>query len=239
MIRQLNEKPYVEMTLSWLNRCGISVSIQEKGHYQVPCGQEYKPFDVDIPADFSTATFPLCAASICGTEVLLKGLDRTDLQGDKVVIEHVHAMGTILKDQSDGLLVLGNPLQGKAFDLNDIPDSLPAMAVLACFAEGETRLYNVPQARLKECDRIEAMSTELRKMGADIREEPDGLIIRKSKLQGAKVHSRDDHRVAMALAIAGLAASGVTEIQNADCIAVTFPAFVPLMQSLGAHMEVR
>jgi 3-phosphoshikimate 1-carboxyvinyltransferase len=112
------------------------------------------------------------------------------------------------------------------------------MAVAGCFAEGETRLLNVPQARLKETDRIHVMCTELKKMGADIEELPDGLIIRKSRLRGCAVSGHDDHRVVMALAVAGLNTDGVTEIGTAEAMNVTFPEFPEMVASCGGKMEL-
>jgi 3-phosphoshikimate 1-carboxyvinyltransferase len=114
------------------------------------------------------------------------------------------------------------------------------MAVAACFAEGSTVLGNVPQARIKETDRIECMSRELRKMGADIEELPDGMIINgcPNGLRGAEVESYNDHRIAMALAVAGLASEGSTIINNAEAASVTYPSFIGDFRKLGAAFEV-
>jgi len=113
----------------------------------------------------------------------------------------------------------------------------PAMAVAATLARGETRLVNVPQARLKETDRIAVMASELTRMGAQIEELEDGLVIQGGKLSGAELSGHDDHRVVMALAVAGLAAEGETVIDTAESAAVTFPNFVELMTSVGANMR--
>jgi 3-phosphoshikimate 1-carboxyvinyltransferase len=114
---------------------------------------------------------------------------------------------------------------------------LPCLAVAACFAEGETRLVNVPQARLKETDRISVMRDELAKLGADIFELPDGLVIRKSKLTGGAVNARADHRVVMALSVAGLACEKEVVVDTAEASNVTFPDFFALMKSVGAKIE--
>ena len=121
--------------------------------------------------------------------------------------------------------------------MNATPDALPAMAVAGCFAEGETKLLNVPQARIKETDRISVMCHELRKMGADIFELPDGLVIRKSKLTGCEVSGHYDHRIAMALAIAGINSEGVTIIDTARSINITFPEFVSYLKHCGGAVE--
>ena len=117
------------------------------------------------------------------------------------------------------------------------PDALPALAVAGCFASGTTRLVNVPQARIKETDRLAVMRQELQKMGGRLRELPDGLVIQGGALRGAPVDGHDDHRVVMALAVAGLAASGRTEVSGAEAAAVTFPTFIELMTALGARIR--
>jgi 3-phosphoshikimate 1-carboxyvinyltransferase len=111
------------------------------------------------------------------------------------------------------------------------------MAVAGCVAGGETRLVNVAQARIKETDRLRVMREELAKMGARVEERPDGLIVQGGALRGAAVHGWADHRVVMALAVAGLAASGRTEVDTAEAASVTFPKFVALMQQLGARIQ--
>jgi len=235
-VLKLNERPYVEMTLGWLDAQGIRYKHEDMRRVRVHGGQAYTAFDRAIPADFSSATFFLCAAAITGSEVTLLGLDRDDTQGDKAVVEMLAAMGAEVEWLPDGLRIRGRGLKGGEFDLNATPDALPSMAVAACFASGETRLVNVPQARIKETDRIAVMHQELAKMGARIEERPDGLVIQGGTLRGAVVDGHTDHRVVMALAVAGMAASGRTEVTTAEAAAVTFPTFVDLMAKLGARI---
>ena len=122
--------------------------------------------------------------------------------------------------------------------MNSTPDALPALSVLGAFAEGTTTLYNVPQARVKETDRIKVMAEELGKMDVDIKEREEGLIIHKSALKANKVRGHNDHRVVMALSLAGLIAEGKTEITSAESIGVTYPGFIESMQSLGAKIKL-
>lgn len=236
-VSNLIERPYVEMTLQWLEDCGIKLTHDGLARFSIPGSQVYRAFDRAIPADFSSATFFMCAAAITGSDITLHGLDMSDTQGDRVVAEMLGHMGASVQAVDDGIRVSGGSLHGAEFDLADTPDALPAMAVTACFAEGETRLVNVAQARLKETDRITAVREELAGMGADIDELPDGLVIRGRHLRGAVVSGRQDHRIVMALAIAGLAAEGETIIHSAEALDVTFPNFVELMQSVGARVE--
>ncbi|MHC4481904.1 MAG: 3-phosphoshikimate 1-carboxyvinyltransferase, partial [Planctomycetota bacterium] len=117
-------------------------------------------------------------------------------------------------------------------------DALPSLAVAGCFARGETRLLTVPQARLKETDRLTVMAKELRKMGGEVEELADGPVISHRLLHGAEVDGRGDHRAVMALAVAGLAAEGETTVHTAEAASVTFPDFAELMRSAGAQMEI-
>ena len=236
----LNESDYVRITLDWLERCGIKVDISsDLLHCQITGNQKYQPFTRVIPADFSTAAFPLGAGVIAGKELQILNLDFTDLQGDKRVFEYISAMGGNIVYTQDKVTVCASRLTGKTFDLNATPDALPLMAVTGCYASGETALINVPQARLKECDRISAMCKELRKMGADITELPDGMIIRGGKqLTGCEVESYHDHRIAMALSVAALGASGKTRIKDAECCEVTYPEFLADFRRLGMQIEV-
>ena len=233
----LNEIPYVTMTLNWLDKLGIKYENKDYKTFSIKGKQKYKSFDEHIPADFSSAAFFLAAAAITGAELVLEGLDFTDTQGDKEVVNILKAMGAEAETGANYIAIKGGKLKGGVFDLNAIPDSLPSLAVAACFAEGETRLVNVAQARVKETDRIKVMCEELGKMGADIEELPDGLVIRKSELKGALVNGHHDHRVVMALSVAGLIADGRTEIDTAEAAAVTFPEFYDLMKDIKADIS--
>ncbi len=234
----LNEAPYVTMTLKWMERLGINCDSEGFRKFHVRGRQRYRSFHESIPADFSSATFFLAASAITGSEMVLHGLDYTDSQGDKEVVNILMKMGADVEISDTWIRIRGGRLKGGVFDLNPIPDSLPALAVTACFAEGETRLINVPQARLKETDRIHVMYEELKKMGASIEELPDGLVIRRSELRGASVRGHGDHRVVMALSVAGLASEGETVVDTAESVSVTFPEFSRLIRTAGADIEV-
>ncbi|MDI6828541.1 MAG: 3-phosphoshikimate 1-carboxyvinyltransferase, partial [Armatimonadota bacterium] len=240
-IRVINavETPYIEMTLGWLDEQGIRYEREGFEKFQVPGRQKYQAFEKAIPGDFSSATFFLCAAAITGSELTLVGLDMKDSQGDKAIVDMLKKMGAEIKVVQEGILIRGGDLQGGEFDLNATPDALPAMAVTACFASGTTRLVNVPQARHKETDRISVMCQELTKMGGEVRELPDGIEITGKPLRGTVVHGHGDHRVVMALAVAGLAAEGRTEVSTAEAVSVTFPNFVELMRIAGADISTK
>lgn len=234
----LNERPYVGMTLDWLARQGIRVqAATDWSDFRIPGGQAFRPVDRRIPADFSSATFFLAAGALPGNAVECRGLDYTDTQGDKTIVEYLRQMGAEIEIESDTIRVRAKDLVGCELDINATPDALPMLAALACFARGETRLVNVPQARAKETDRIAVMREELSKMGADIEELSDGLVIRESRLRGAVVHSHDDHRIVMALAVAATQAEGVSLIEHAEAMSVTYPGFADSLRALGGHAE--
>ena len=238
-VTKLNEVPYVEITLDWLYR--MSVRYEKSNDlkwFKIYGEQKYGAFKFSVPGDFSTATFPLVAAAVTGGEIRLENLDFNDRQGDKEVFTYLEKMGAeIIRGPQMTTVKSKGMLRGIEMDLNSTPDALPALAVAGCFAEGQTVLKNVPQARIKETDRIACMTCELRKMGADITELEDGMIIRKSSLRGAELEGHGDHRIVMSLAIAGMFAEGETTINGAEAASVTYPEFFKHFQNAGADFR--
>jgi len=240
-VLKVNEKPYIDITLGWLDFLNIKYQAEaDYSQFRIKGNQKYTPFSITIPADFSTASFPLAAAAITGGKIKIMNIDFTDKQGDKEVFDYFERMGTRINKYSNYAKVSGTSqlLGDIEIDMNNTPDGLPIMAVAACFAKGKTILSNAEHARIKETDRIKAMKSELKKMGADIEEKHDGLIINYSKLHGAVVNGHSDHRIIMSLAIAGMASDGVTIIENASEISVTYPNFINDFKKLGANIKV-
>ncbi|MDR0331276.1 MAG: 3-phosphoshikimate 1-carboxyvinyltransferase [Chitinispirillales bacterium] len=238
-VQNLHEQPYVEMTLWWLAGQGIEVECsKELTTYKIRGGQGYKPFDAVIPGDFSSAAFSAVAAAIGGSPVMLRGLDFSDTQGDKEIFCHLEAMGAKVERGQSEVTVYGGNLHGAIIDLNSTPDALPALAVAAASAQGETVFTNVEQARIKETDRIAVMAQELGKMGIEVKELPDGMVVRGGRLRAALVESHHDHRVAMALAVAGMNADGETVIEGAEAAGITYGPFVEDFSRLGANIAV-
>lgn len=234
------EKPWVGLTLDWLNRLGVTYKQEHFTHYWIQGNEKIQGFEYPVPGDFSSAAFPLAAALITRSEITLKNLDFQDLQGDKQLLEVFRAMGAIITvDEINKSLHVkpGEILKGVEVDMNDLIDAVPILTVVACFATGQTRLTNAAIARQKECDRLFAITKELRKMGAAIIEQEDGLLIQPAKLKGADVDSHHDHRIAMSLAVAGLAAEGNTTVQATDCVSKTFSSFVHDFKGLGALIQ--
>jgi 3-phosphoshikimate 1-carboxyvinyltransferase len=229
----LNEKPYIEMTLSYLERQRIPYEkAKDFSFFRINGGAAYAPMNGPVTADFSSAAFPAAAAVVSKGKVTLSGLDPCDTQGDKVFFDILAYMGAFVEwkepiaDEWEVTVEGTDSLKAGIFDLNATPDLLPIMAVVAAFAEGETLLTNVAHARLKETDRITAMARELGKLGVYCEEKQDGLLIRGGKVQGGKVDGRGDHRIVMALACAGLGAESEIEISGAEASGVTYPDFL-------------
>jgi len=233
----LNEPGYVQMTLDWLDKQGIAYENHNFRKFKIKGNQKYKAFDTCLPADFSSATFFFCAAALVADEVTLLGLDFSDSQPDKAVVDYLKTMGANVTTESKAVTIKAAPLKGIEIDMNKTPDALPAMAVTAAFAAGTTKLINAPQARGKETDRIKCMAKELKKLSVDVEELSDGLIIHRSEVRPAKLHGWADHRIVMALSLAGLAVEGECSIDTAEAMSVTFPDYVELMKSIGANME--
>jgi 3-phosphoshikimate 1-carboxyvinyltransferase len=234
----LNEPGYVQMTLDWLDKQGIAYENDRMRRFRVQGGQSYRAYDLPVPADFSSATFFLCAGALFADEITLEGLDFADSQPDKAVVDYLRAMGADISIDADAITVRAAALKGAEIDMNATPDALPAMAVVGAYAEGTTRLVNVPQARMKETDRIACMAQELTKMDARVEELPDGMVVHHSKLKAAHLDGRGDHRIVMALSLAAMGLDESCTIDTAEAMAVTFPDFVDLMRSVGADMTL-
>ena len=233
----LNERPYVDMTCWWLDKLGLRYEREGYGRFRVPGGQALPGFEAEVPADFSSAAFLVAAGALPGGEAVLEGLDLSDPQGDKAILGMVAGMGAEVRSENGAIRVRGRALRGGEFDLNATPDLLPVMAVLGALAEGETRLVNVAQARIKETDRIAAMREVIESLGGSAQELPDGLIIQGGGLRGGRAPGFGDHRVVMAAAVAGLAAPQGVVVDTAEAMRVTFPDFCERMRAIGAEME--
>lgn len=238
---ELRSKPYVEITLELLDGAGARIKrSRDLMEFKIPGGQVFKAIDFKVPGDFSSASFMLAAAALAGGTVRVSNLDVQSAQGDKRIIELLREFGADVRVKGKAVEVSGGgELSGIEADCGNNPDLVPALAVLGSVAEGRTRLLNIPHLRLKETDRIRALASELRKLGAEVEERPDELRIRGVKrLKGAKLTSYGDHRMAMALAVASLVAWGETIIDGAESISVSYPSFVEDIRKLGGKVEL-
>lgn len=235
------EKPWINLTLHWLKKLGAKITHRNHEEYWVSGKMHYEDFEYTVPGDWSSAAFPIVAALLTRSEIVLDNLDLTDHQGDKQIIDCLLLMGANIEVDSDHKRIVvkkTSHLKGIDIDLNNFIDAIAILAVVGCFAEGKTHLYNAQIARHKESDRIAAITKELRKMGASIEEKEDGLIIYPSFLKSAELYSHKDHRIAMALSVAALAARGTSLINDVECIAKTYPTFIDDFRQLGAKIEI-
>jgi len=240
IVRRPGEKPWVGVTLNWLDRCGVEYSNDGFEHYRVRGKGRWGPFEAQIPLDWSAALYPIVAAVLTrDSEVRLPGLDFEDCQGDKAVVSVLRDMGADIEVTQDAVIARSSKLVGRTIDCNDFIDQFMLLAVVGACAEGETVLMNAEICRHKECDRISAMDSALTAMGAHVEQRPDGLVIRRGKLTGTRIDSSADHRMVMTMAVAALVAEGHTLIRDVECIKKTFPAFVSEMRKIGCEMQTQ
>lgn len=239
-VKNPGELPWVALTLDWFDRLGISYKNHNFEKYRVDGGSVYEGFEYTVPGDFSSAAFPLAAALVTNSEITLHHIEMSDPQGDKELVNVFQKMGAKINiDHEKKILHVskGANLKGIEVDINNFVDAITILSVVACYSEGETHIRNAAIARKKECNRIECIARELKKMGADIVETNDGLIIRKSELRGANLHSYQDHRMVMSLTVAALGAKGESTIGPVECVAKTFPTFLKDFSHLGVKIE--
>ena len=235
---KLESKGYVEMTFEVLVEHGLEGAVNpELSCLWIPANQSYRPCDHTVPGDFSSAAFLLAAAAVTSSRVTVKNLEYQTAQGDRAIVSILEEMDAAVKIRDNSVEVDGGQLVGVDIDAKDIPDLVPVCAVLACYAEGRSEIYNAKRLRYKESDRLDSISTELKKMGADIIVNEDGLTINGSSgLHGATIDPHNDHRIAMACAVAALGAVGETKIQNVECINKSYPQFFSDLRVLGANV---
>jgi 3-phosphoshikimate 1-carboxyvinyltransferase len=220
----LVSRPYVAMTLAVMQAFGVRVENRKFRRFDIAAAH-YTGRVYPIEPDASAASYFFAAAAITGGTVTALGLGTDSLQGDLAFVDVLEHMGCTVIRERDATTVTGGPLRGVNVDMNAISDTVMTQAVVALFASGVSRIRNVGHIRHKETDRLAALATELRKLGASVDEQEDGLIIvPPEKLQPARIATYDDHRMAMAFALAGLKAEGIT-ILDPGCVAKTYPGF--------------
>ncbi|GHU95013.1 3-phosphoshikimate 1-carboxyvinyltransferase [Clostridia bacterium] len=206
----LESKPYIEMTLDVMSSFGVCVETLENG-WKLQGNQKYIYTSYAVESDYSQAAFFLAAAAL-GRDVTCKGLSPSSRQGDRKIIEIVAK--------------IGNSLQPVDVDASDIPDIVPPIAALCCFCEGESHIYNAKRLRFKESDRLHALASELSKLGADIAEGSDSLAIRgKKRLAGGCADSHNDHRIAMAVAVAAIGCDAPVDLTGWESVKKSYPNF--------------
>jgi 3-phosphoshikimate 1-carboxyvinyltransferase len=217
-------EPYVRMTVDMMRLFGAVTASDYQTYFESSQIPWYQNRIFEIDPDATAASYFLAAAAINGGEITLEGFGRGGLQGDIRFVMVLNEMNCRIKESARGVSLQGFPLRGIDVDMNDISDCVPTLAAVACFAEGPTTIRNVAHIRHKESDRIAALATELRKVGAEVDEFPDGLSITPRPLHGAEIETYNDHRIAMSMALIGLKVPGIV-IKNPGCVAKTYPGF--------------
>jgi 3-phosphoshikimate 1-carboxyvinyltransferase len=223
--------PYVRMTLEMMWQFGVAVRSDLTTYFHVPQANWYTARYYGIEPDASAASYFLGAAAVTRGEVTVSDLGCCTLQGDIRFLEPLRTMGCEAFTHSAGVTVRGGPLRGIDVDMNAISDTVMTLAAVACFAEGPTTIRNVAHVRHKETDRLAALATELRRLGAGVEEFADGLTITPRPLHGAAVETYNDHRMAMSLSLIGLRVPGVV-VKNPGCVAKTYPEFFADLEKL-------
>ncbi|MDR0309395.1 MAG: 3-phosphoshikimate 1-carboxyvinyltransferase [Candidatus Methanoplasma sp.] len=230
-------EPYLDVTTHIMRLFGAGVS-KENNVFKVKGGTGYRPYDYVVPADFSSAAFPLVAGAL-GGEVTVMGLQMDDPQGDRVIVDILKNAGASVYTGKDSVTVKKMGLKATDIDIGGCPDLFPILAVLLSTAEGTSRLCGAPQLRFKESDRIRTTVGMLKAIGADASETDDGCIIKgKKRLSGGTVDNEGDHRIMMAAAVASLICDNAVIMENAECCSVSYPEFPEHMRSLGMRTEV-
>jgi 3-phosphoshikimate 1-carboxyvinyltransferase len=236
----LESKDYVKMTQEVLTQHHIEVKTSDDyRQIRIPGNQIFRQVNCKVPGDFSSAAFLLAAAAITESNLKIDNLTYETVQGDRAILGILKQMGVNGKVCEDKVEIQGSGGLLKAVDIDakNIPDLVPICSVLACYADGESKIYNAQRLRFKESDRLASGHEELTKMGASIVINQDGLTIKgPCKLHGATINPHNDHRIAMSCTVAALKASGQTIIENAECVRKSYPSFYTDLQALGAEI---
>ncbi|MGH8746381.1 MAG: 3-phosphoshikimate 1-carboxyvinyltransferase [Burkholderiales bacterium] len=234
---ELISKPYVEITLSLMRRFGVDVAREDWRRFRLASLRYASPGQMIVEGDASSASYFLAAAAIGGGPVRVEGVGRDSIQGDVRFTEVLERMGARVSMGSDWTEVsCGCGLKAIDMDLNHIPDAAMTAAVLALFADGPSTLRNIASWRVKETDRLAAMATELRKLGAEVEEGPDYLrIVPPAHLiPDVAIDTYDDHRIAMSFALAALGGVAV-RINDPSCVAKTFPHYFASLARISEY----
>jgi len=234
----LVSKPYVDLTIAIMRKFGVEVKIEEEYKKYVVVHQIYKSTTVSIPSDFSNLALLLAANVLLGDGLNIEISLDTVPQGDEAIVDILERLGVNVTLEND-IITTKSPvsLNGGKFDLLDTPDLLPAIAILALKSEKPIEIFNVKHARYKETDRIAIISRELKKIGLDVEEKDDGMILKKSsELYPSELNSENDHRLFMAFSIVGMFVGECT-VSDPDAVKVSYPEFISDLVNVGAKIN--
>ncbi len=233
----LESKGYIDLTIDVLKMFGVNVINENYKKFIIKGNQEYKPFDYEVEGDYSQAAFFL-EANMLGAEINLLKMNKNSNQGDKKILNDIKDFGGELEFKDNKLVLVNKNLKPATIDFAQSPDLGPALTVLASLIPGESNFINAKRLRIKECDRITCMKEEIEKLGGNIKELPDGMIINGvNRFHGGVCDSHNDHRVVMSLAMATLMMDGDLIIDNYEAINKSFPHFFKIFEGLGGKVK--
>jgi 3-phosphoshikimate 1-carboxyvinyltransferase len=224
-------KPYIDMTIGVMRTFGVEVSREGYNHFHIRGNQCYHAGNYTVEPDCSNASYFWAAAAITGGTVRVRGITRQSGQGDIRLLELFEQMGCKVIEENNGIAVSGEKLKAIEADMADMPDMVPTLAVVAAYTDGTTIIKNVAHLKAKESDRLNAVATELSKMGIEASCHDTGLIIKGGTPHGATIHTYNDHRIAMCFAVAGLITPGL-RIENESCVEKSFPNFWDVFEAM-------
>jgi 3-phosphoshikimate 1-carboxyvinyltransferase len=232
-VNNLKSKPYIDLTIEVLNDFGVFVQNNNYDLFQIPGNQKYQAQSYEVEGDWSGGAFLLVAGAINGN-VSIQGLRNRSSQSDKAVISVLELAGTNMTVTSDRIDISKSSLKAFEFDATESPDLFPPLVALASYCNGRSVIKGVSRLSYKESDRSVALKEEFGKMNISIETKDDLMFVNGGTVTGARVHSHDDHRIAMALAVAALRASDKVIIQRSDCIAKSYPGFFDDLRAIEA-----
>ncbi|MCM1567634.1 MAG: 3-phosphoshikimate 1-carboxyvinyltransferase [Dehalobacter sp. 4CP] len=234
---ELESRGYVDLTINALEKSGITVQNNAYREFLIPGKQRYKAINCRIEGDYSQAAFWLVAGTL-GSGLKCLDLNARSLQGDRAILDMMLGMGARIYWIDDNLEVLGGPTEGMVIDAGQCPDLVPVLAVLASLSKGTTRIINAGRLRIKESDRLKATASELNKLGARIQELQEGLLIEGVEtLHGGTVDSWNDHRIAMAMAVASIRCTEPVFLTGAEAVKKSYPHFWQDFCKLGGRAD--
>jgi 3-phosphoshikimate 1-carboxyvinyltransferase len=232
-VNNLKSKPYIDMTIGLLRDFGVKISNENYELFKVPGQQKYHAGNYEVESDWSGGSFLLVAGAINGN-LKVSGLRTGSFQSDKAILKALESAGANMKISDDQIEVSKSALKAFEFDATESPDLFPPLVALASYCEGVTKLKGAARLLHKESNRAAALLEEFRRMNINVELKDDNLLVTGGQVIGARVNSHDDHRIAMAAAVAALGASGTVFIKDSHCVAKSYPGFFNDLRKVGA-----
>lgn len=233
IVNNLKSKPYIDMTIQILKSFGIIIHNKDYNLFQIPGNQKYIPHNYTVEGDWSGGAFLLVAGAVNG-QLCVKDLRTDSMQSDKAIINALKLAGAKMKISENQIEISKSELQAFDFDATESPDLFPPLVTLASYCEGVSNIKGVSRLIYKESNRATALKDEFGKLNIKIEIKDDLMSVTGGQLRGAHVESHEDHRIAMALAVASLGATGRVYIRDSQCVAKSYPGFFDDLRHLGA-----